>query len=232
MEESSADIAKHLFPALLAKVERLHGYRSRGIHQRRGNAGAVRQECGADYESGRVASASFDAALPAIFLDRDGTLNRESGWLNTPEKLELLPGAAEAVRAINRSGRLAVVITNQPVVARGECSEAGLRQIHNRLEWLLGESHAYLDAIYYCPHHPDSGYPGERTDLKIACQCRKPATGLFEAATRDLNIDIGRSWMIGDSTADIQAARNFGVRSVLVSGSVTIRDAVDQILSA
>jgi mannose-1-phosphate guanylyltransferase / phosphomannomutase len=136
------------------------------------------------------------------------------------------------VRAINRSGRLAVVITNQPVVARGECSEAGLRRIHNRLEWLLGESHAYLDAIYYCPHHPDTGYPGERADLKIACTCRKPATGLLEAATRELNIDVSRSWMIGDSTRDMQAAKKFGIRSVQVSGLVTIRDAVDQILNA
>jgi len=125
-----------------------------------------------------------------------------------------------------------VLITNQPVVARGECTEAGLRQIHNRLEWLLGKSHAYLDAIYYCPHHPDSGYPGERVDLKIACACRKPATGLLELATRDLNIDVSRSWMIGDSTTDIQAAKSFGIPSVLVSGAVTIRDAVDQILSA
>jgi D,D-heptose 1,7-bisphosphate phosphatase len=146
--------------------------------------------------------------------------------------LELLPGAAEAVRAINRAGRLAVLITNQPVIARGECTEAGLRQIHNRLEWLLGESHAYLDAIYYCPHHPDSGYPGERPDLKTVCTCRKPATGLLETATRDLNIDVGRSWMVGDSTADMQAAQNFGIRSVLVSNKVTIHDAVDQILRA
>jgi D,D-heptose 1,7-bisphosphate phosphatase len=159
-------------------------------------------------------------------------LNQERGWLSAPENLELMPGAAEGVRAINRSGRLAVVITNQPVVARGECSETGLRQIHNRLEWLLGESHAYLDAIYYCPHHPDSGFPGERADLKIACECRKPATGLLEAATRDLNIDVRRSWMIGDREGDMQAAKNFGIRSVLVSEAVTIRDAVDQILSA
>jgi len=118
------------------------------------------------------------------------------------------------------------------VIARGECTEAGLRRIHNRLEWLLGERHAYLDAIYYCPHHPDKGYPGERLDLKIVCTCRKPATGLLEAATRDFNIDVSRSWMVGDSAIDIQAAQTFGIRSVLVSGKVTIRDAVDQILHA
>lgn len=228
---SPADIARHLFPALLAAGRILHGYRSREYIKDAGTPERL-ERVRADYRSGRVESASFDVAAPAVFLDRDGTLNYERGWLSAPDSLELLPGAAEAVRAINRSGRLAVVITNQPVVARGECSEAELRQIHNRLEWLLGESHAYLDAIYYCPHHPDGGFPGERTDLKIPCVCRKPGTGLLETAARDLNIDIGRSWMIGDREGDMQAARNFGIRSILVSGSVTIRDAVDQILSA
>jgi D,D-heptose 1,7-bisphosphate phosphatase len=228
---SPADIAKHLFPALLAAGKVLYGYRSREYIKDAGTPERLERVRG-DYQSGRVESASFDAAAPAVFLDRDGTLNRERGWLSAPENLELMPGAAEAVRAINRSGRLAVVITNQPVVARGECSEAGLRQIHNRLEWLLGESHAYLDAIYFCPHHPDAGFPGERADLKIPCECRKPATGLLETATRDLNIDVGRSWMIGDREGDMQAAKSFGIRSVLVSETVTIRDAVDQILNA
>ncbi len=231
LARSPADIAKQLFPALLANGKTLCGYRSREYIKDAGTPERL-DRVRSDYQSGRVTAASFDAAIPAVFLDRDGTLNRDHGWLNLPEKLELLPGAAEAVHAINRSGRLAVLITNQPVVARGECSEAGLRQIHNRLEWLLGKSHAYLDAIYYCPHHPDSGYPGERVDLKIACACRKPATGLLELASRDLNIDVSRSWMIGDSTTDIQAAKSFGIPSVLVSGAVTIRDAVDQILSA
>ncbi len=130
--------------------------------------------------------------------------------------MELLPGAAEAVRTINESGRLAVLITNQPVIARGECTEAQLKLIHNKLEWQLGESHAYLDAIYFCPHHPDAGFPGERADLKIACNCRKPEIGLLQQATQDLNIAIGGSWMIGDRASDIQAAAKFGIRSALV----------------
>jgi histidinol-phosphate phosphatase family protein len=86
-----------------------------------------------------------------------------------------------------------------------------MAQIHNRLEWLLGESHAFVDAIYYCPHHPDRGFPGERSHLKFVCECRKPATGLFELAAKELNIDRDRSWMIGDSPADIEAARKFGI---------------------
>lgn len=191
--------------------------------------------------------ASHRPALPAIFLDRDGTINYDHGWLTSPEQVQLLAGSAEAIRAINESGRLAVVITNQPVIARGECTEQGLREIHNKLEWLLERENAFLDGIYFCPHHPDSGFEGERPELKIPCSCRKPATGLFEAAVRDLNIDVTRSWMIGDKKCDVEAAAAFGIRSVLVArnqkefdttitGEPTIRsktleDAVSEILA-
>ncbi len=153
---------------------------------------------------------------PAIFLDRDGTLNFDYGWITSPEKIDLLPGAAEAVRAISQAGFLAVLITNQPVIARGECTEAELSAIHHRLEFLLLQSGAHLDAIYYCPHHPDAGSPGERPELKIRCHCRKPAPGLLENAARDLNIDVARSWMIGDSERDLGAAAAFGIPAILV----------------
>ncbi len=116
---------------------------------------------------------------PCIFLDRDGTLNFDHGWITSPSKIELLPGAAEAVRAINDAGYLAVVVTNQPVIARGECTFAGLAVINKKLESLLmAEAGAHLDAIYSCPHHPDSGVPGERSEYKIRCHCRKPAPGI------------------------------------------------------
>jgi D,D-heptose 1,7-bisphosphate phosphatase len=147
---------------------------------------------------------------PAIFLDRDGTLNFDYGWITSPAKIELLAGAAEAVRAINDAGLLAVLVTNQPVIARGECSEAELAAVHYRLESLLSQSGAHLDAIYYCPHHPDAG---------SRCHCRKPAPGLLESAAHDLNIDITRSWMIGDSERDLGAAAAFGIPAALVSSN-------------
>jgi len=156
---------------------------------------------------------------PAIFLDRDGTLNFDYGWITSPEKIELLPDAAEAVRAINENGFLAVLITNQPVIAQGACTEAELAAIHDRLEVLLSQSGAHLDAIYYCPHHPDAGFPGERAELKIRCHCRKPAPGLLERAARDLNIDVARSWMIGDSERDLGAAAAFGIPAILVASN-------------
>ena len=156
---------------------------------------------------------------PAIFLDRDGTLNFDYGWITSPEKIELLPGAAEAVRAVNEIGFLAVLITNQPVIAQGACTEVELAAIHDRLEFLLAESGARLDAIYYCPHHPDAGFPGERPELKIRCHCRKPSPGLLERAVRDLNIDVARSWMIGDSERDLGAAGTFGIPAILVASN-------------
>jgi D,D-heptose 1,7-bisphosphate phosphatase len=209
------DLAKDLFPQMAAQGAPLYGYRSREYIKDAGTPERL-DRVRSDYASGKIHDRSFANPLPAVFLDRDGTLNVDKHWIHSPDDIELLPGAAEAVRAINESGRLAVVITNQPVVARGECTEAELARIHNRLAWLLGESHAFLDAVYYCPHHPDRGFTGERQDLKHACSCRKPAVGLFEMAARTLNIDREKSWMIGDSAADIEAARKFGISSVLL----------------
>lgn len=209
------DFGKHVFPALLQQGAWLQAYVSREYIK---DAGTPRRldQVEAHFRSGRIARGSLATPAPAIFLDRDGTLNDERGFLTSPEELALLPGTAAAVRAINESGRLAVLITNQPVIARGDCSPEELRRIHDKLEWLLGESHAFLDAIYHCPHHPHSGFPGERPELKFVCSCRKPAPGLLERATNDLNIDKSQSWMIGDRASDVQAAANFGIRSVLV----------------
>ncbi|HEX4227411.1 MAG TPA: HAD-IIIA family hydrolase [Bryobacteraceae bacterium] len=209
------DFGKHVFPALLAQGAWLQAYVSREYIKDAGTPERLDQ-VEADFRSGRIARGSLSTPVPAIFLDRDGTLNDERGFLTSPEELALLPGTAAAVRAINASGRLAVLITNQPVIARGDCSAEELRRIHDKLEWLLGESHAFLDAIYHCPHHPDGGFPGERPELKFVCDCRKPAPGLLAQATADLNIDKSQSWMIGDRASDIHAARNFGIRSALV----------------
>jgi histidinol-phosphate phosphatase family protein len=117
-----------------------------------------------------------------------------------------------------------VLVTNQPVIAKGFCSEADLQNIHNKLETLLGAEHAFLDRIYYCPHHPDAGFAGERPELKIRCDCRKPAPGMVHQAAKDLNLDLTKSWFIGDTTTDIQTARNAGVRSILVQTGYAGRD--------
>lgn len=169
-----------------------------------------------DLAAGRAAARRLSQPQRAVFLDRDGTLNVHNGFVASPGQLALLPGAAEGVRLINEKGYLAVLVTNQPVIARGECTVQTLRMIHNKLEMLLGAEGAYLDSIYYCPHHPDKGYPGEIPALKIACDCRKPAPGLVLRAARDMHIDLAASYMAGDGWRDVACAANAGCAPVFL----------------
>jgi histidinol-phosphate phosphatase family protein len=209
------DFGKDLFPAMLRAGQRLFGYNSPEYIKDIGTPERYDRVC-AEYASGVIARSSLETPQPAVFLDRDGTLNREVDGVTSPDKLEMLPGVAEAIHELNHNGIRAVVVSNQPIVAKGFCREADIQAIHNKLETLLGREHAFLDRIYYCPHHPEKGFDGERPELKIECQCRKPATGMIERAVKELNIDLRRSWLIGDTTRDLQTARNAGLRSILV----------------
>lgn len=163
-----------------------------------------------DIRSGKVRQKNLKNKQKCVFLDRDGTLNKYVGFLRDIDQLELLPGAAEAVRRINASGYLAIVITNQPVIARGEVKVPQLQEIHNKLETLLGREGAYLDAIYYCPHHPHKGYEGEIHELKFDCDCRKPKPGMLLKAAEDFHIDLSASYMVGDGENDVQCGVNAG----------------------
>ncbi len=152
----------------------------------------------------------------AVFLDRDGTINVHNGFITHPEQIELIEGVPEAIKTFNRLGFLVIIITNQPVIARGECTVQGLYEIHNRLEMLLGKEGAFVDAIYYCPHHTDKGFEGEIPELKIQCECRKPAPKMILDATADFNIDLTESFMVGDSEVDIKCAENAGCKPVFL----------------
>lgn len=169
-----------------------------------------------DYKSGKIQGKNLRNKQKAIFLDRDGTINKYVGYLRTPEQFELLEGTGEAIRKINLSGYLAIVVTNQPVIARGEVTVDGLQQIHNKMETMLGKEGAYLDGVYYCPHHPDKGFAGEVEELKIVCECRKPKAGLLLQAAKDFNIDLSQSWMIGDSENDVLAGKNAGCKTAFL----------------
>src|SRR3954451_5076614 len=169
-----------------------------------------------DIRAGKPERCNLLRPRKAIFLDRDGTVNVWVPLLSRTEDMELYPQAAEAIRAINRSEYLAVLTTNQPQVARGLITAAQLDGIHNKMETLLAREGAKLDAIYYCPHHPDRGYPDEVSELKIPCRCRKPETLLFELAAERFNIDLKGSAVVGDSVRDLQSARRLGCRAVLV----------------
>ena len=169
-----------------------------------------------DFRDGKVQAKNLCNRQKAVFLDRDGTLNKYVGFLRNIDEFELLDGVADAVKAINDSGYLAIVVTNQPVIARGEVTFAQLEEIHNKMETLLGLEGAYVDAIYYCPHHPHKGYEGEIPELKFDCGCRKPKVGMLIQAADDFNIDLSRSWMIGDSENDILCGINAGCRTALI----------------
>ena len=169
-----------------------------------------------ELKSGLIQSKNLKNKQRAIFIDRDGTINVSKGFISKADDLELIPGSIEAIKAINKSGALAIVITNQPVIARGECSFEELHNIHNKLKTILGEKGAFVDDIFYCPHHPDKGFEGEVPELKFDCECRKPKTGMIDEAVKKYNIDLSKSYMVGDSTMDLETARNAGVKSVLV----------------
>lgn len=170
----------------------------------------------ADYANGICEKRNLSHKQKAIFLDRDGTINALIPFLVHKEDLQLIEGASEAIRLINSSEYLCIVVTNQPIIARGESTIENLDEIHKRMETLLGKDGAYIDGLYYCPHHPDKGYAGEVPELKINCDCRKPKTGMLIQAAKDYNIDLSESIMIGDTTLDIKMAENAGMKSILV----------------
>jgi len=149
---------------------------------------------------------------PAVFLDRDGTLNVEVDYLADPHELVLLPGVGEALAELQRAGYLLVVVTNQSGVARGLFDEATLREIHAALARALTTFGVVLDHVGYCPHHPEIGEPPYRA----LCDCRKPLPGLLRVATQELAIDLDRSWVVGDSARDLQAGAALGLPGILV----------------
>lgn len=183
-----------------------------------------------DFKEGRVQAKNLSQKQKAIFLDRDGTINKYVGFLRDIDQFELLPNVSNAIKKINDSGYLAIVVTNQPVIARGEVTRLELNEIHNKMETLLGQDGAYLDGIYYCPHHPHKGYEGEIVELKIDCDCRKPKPGMLIQASTDFNIDLSQSWMIGDSDNDILAGENAGCKTARVTEEESLYDIVERIL--
>lgn len=149
---------------------------------------------------------------PAVFIDRDGTISEEVGYVNHPSRYRVFPYAPRAVKLLNEAGWLAVLVTNQAGVARGYFVEDLISEVHAALAQELERGGARLDAVYYCPHHPSVGEP----PYKLDCDCRKPRPGLVRRAAEELNIDLPASWMVGDRYGDVELARNAGLRSAFV----------------
>ena len=177
-----------------------------------------------DVRFGRPDMLRFSQKKKAIFLDRDGTINVHDGYITEPSRLKLIDGVAEALRIFHARGYLCIIVTNQPSVARGEATAEQIEQINRHLEFLLAKHGAYVDAVYYCPHHPDKGFAGERSELKVDCDCRKPKPGMVLRAAREHNIDLTRSYLAGDSEADILCAENAGATPVRITGEYRLID--------
>ena len=204
-------IEKNVLPNCLEKGLRLYGYLSTEYVKDMGTPERYHQVC-KDWESGRVQAMNCENPRKAVFLDRDGVINEDIGLVYKPEQMVLIDGIEEALNYIHSKGYLAIIVTNQSVIARNLCTFRELDTINSTMETLLGKRHAYIDGLYYCPHHPDGGYPEERKEYKVKCHCRKPEPGLLLKAAEEHNIDLQQSLMIGDRESDVKAGENAGVK--------------------
>lgn len=225
-EGKPSDFGKDVFPKVLASGKSIRAYHSAEYIKDMGTKDRFPLIC-EDFTVGKVARLNKCNPRAAIFLDRDGVINKDMDKNPIVENFELLPNVTEAISKINNSDFLSIIVTNQPMIAKGFISFDDVENVHKKLETLLGEKHAYVDAIYYCPHHPEKGFAGEIPELKIACHCRKPDIGMFELAKEDFNIDLNKSWMIGDRENDMLAGKKAGCRTVLVGNTIQFSQNAD-----
>ncbi|MBI4049950.1 MAG: HAD-IIIA family hydrolase [Candidatus Doudnabacteria bacterium] len=225
-KNKAADFGKHIFPRVLEQNGALFAYNTPEYLKDMGTP-KRRREVEIAVRSGKFKRSNLSHKRPAIFMDRDGVINEEVGDIRRIEDFKLIPNSAKAIKLINQHNYFAVVISNQPQVAKGFCRYEDILEFHKKMETLIAEGEgAKLDAIYFCPHHPDKGFPGENKKYKIICECRKPKTGLARRAIRDLNIALKNSVMIGDSTRDAKLAENLGIRFIGVKTGEGVRDGI------
>jgi len=206
------DLGRDIFPSI-AEGEKLYGYVTAEYVKDMGTIDRLK-EVSVDYSSGRIAALNMERPRRCVFLDRDGVINKKVDQLHRLEDFELLENTASGLRKLNESGYLTIVVTNQPAVARGLCTVGQIEEIHKKMDTLLGQKHAKLDGTYYCPHHPDKGYPEENPEYKIVCDCRKPKTGMILQAQKEYNINLKDSFLIGDSYIDILCGKNAGLKTI------------------
>jgi histidinol-phosphate phosphatase family protein len=216
-----ADFGRDIFPRIFSQIN-MYGYNTAEYLKDMGTPERWK-EVESDYQSGRIERSCYKQKQKAIFLDRDGVINEEISFISKPQDMRLYPFTAEALKLINRSDYKAIIVTNQSVIARNLCTFGELKNIHNKMETELGNSRAMVDAIYICPHHPDRGYPEERSELKIECLCRKPKPGMLFEAALDFNLDLSASFIIGDNERDIKAGLSAGCTTVGVMTGYGLR---------
>lgn len=232
--DKSQDFGKHILPKVVNEGKTLMGYSTPEYIKDMGTGDRLKKVT-EDFVSQKVARLNFKNKRKAIFIDRDGTINPDLGDKQDINDFRLYNEVPEAIKKLNKSEYLSIVITNQPAIAKGFVSENELTEIHKKMETLLGNENAYLNGIYYCPHHPDKGYEGEIPELKFDCECRKPKAGMIFQAAKDFNIDLENSYIIGDTYRDVQAGKNAGLTTILVNSKDNCKQAdyiFDNILTA
>ena len=207
-KDKKADFGRQVFPAIFDKLK-MYGYNTAEYLKDMGTPDRLEQVNKA-YLSGKISRANYEQKQKAIFLDRDGVINVEKSFINDPKDYEVFDFTPEAVKKINQTDYKAIVVTNQSAIARNISTFEELAAIHKKMETVLGDRGAKIDELYFCPHHPDKGYPEERTEYKIECQCRKPKPGMLLQAAEEFNIDLNQSIIIGDTERDLLAGKNAG----------------------
>lgn len=222
-KDKKTDFEKDILPLILKAGESIYAYKTPEYIKDMGTPErlvGVRK----DFASGKIKKLNFKNKRKAIFLDRDGVINREIDQLSAINGFKLYSFSAKAIKIINNSDYLAIVATNQPMIAKGFMSENDLSEIHKKMETELALKGAKIDAIYYCPHYPKKGFFGERPELKIECDCRKPKTGLIKEAISDFNLDPKKCFFIGDSSTDAKTAENAKIKFVGVKTGYGCQD--------
>lgn len=227
-KDKPSDFGKDIFPSLLSKKQKIYGYHT---HEYIKDIGTIKRLQEAEYDilQNYYSQGSRLTKRKAIFIDRDGVINKEMDNVVKLEDVTLLEQSAQAIKKINNSKYLAIVISNQPQAAKGLCVISQIDKIIKKVETLLGLEGAYLDGVYTCLHHPDRGYKGENPVYKIFCECRKPKIGMIRSATHDFNIDLSQSFMIGDTTTDALTASNACLKFIGVRTGYGCKDGKHEI---
>lgn len=224
----SQDFGKHILSKIVESGDELIAYSTPEYIKDMGTADRFIHVSN-DFLSGKVARLNKKNIRPAIFLDRDGVINKNMNTRPSANDFELLPDVAEAIKMINKSDYLSVIITNQPMIAKGFVTFEEVYTTHKKMETLLGDKGAYINKIYFCPHHPEIGFDGEIKELKIDCDCRKPKSGMLLKAQRELNIDLENSWVIGDQETDVKAGKNVASKTILIHNISNIKTSADYV---
>jgi D,D-heptose 1,7-bisphosphate phosphatase len=214
-KDKMSDFGKDIFPLIIENNDTMYAYKTTEYLKDMGTPKRLKK-VEQDIKSGKVSRLNLTNKQKAIFIDRDGVINKEVNNLSDIEDLEILDGVINAISKINYSEYIAIVVTNQPAIAKGFLTQDELKEIHKKMDTILGKNGAYIDDLFYCPHHPESGFEGEIKEHKIDCECRKPKIGLFLEAAKKYNIDLSKSWMIGDRYVDIKAGKDAGCKTILV----------------